>query len=441
MTTRREPPPGLPDESDSPYHAAALEIGRQLAAETVPSGHGLTWHGDDLAGDNGETVTHGPVGSGVYSGAAGIAWFLGHLGADADGAEIVQAALAGLDYALEDGKLALDRTTMSLSTGAIGIALTTLEVAKRLGQKRLENRALSLARATGRRLREGQLPNESDLIGGIAGVVIGLLAIHRVAPDPLFLQACRVACDRLLQTKREERAGVSWPEPQSPDGAPALCGLAHGVSGIGWALAEAAMVTGEERFLSAAGQAFLYERSWFSPERCAWADLRRPPTAGEAPEWPAWTTAWCHGALGIGAVRLRMYEQFRDLAALAEASAAIHAARLLVSMAGNRLRTGQVSDVTLCHGLGGAAELMLLAYEITGVEDHRRAARRAGDLCLETHRVNQRQWTCGLHGAKRVPGLFVGLAGIGATMLRLHDTSLIGSPILPGRPPTAFRRS
>ena len=136
-----------------------------------------------------------------------------------------------------------------------------------------------------------------------------------------------------------------------------------------------------------------------------------------------------------------MYELSEDLTALAEASAAIHAARLLVSTAGSVLRVGQLSDVTLCHGLGGAAELMLLAYEITGLEDHRRAARRVGDLCLEIHRANHREWTCGLHGAKRVPGLFVGLAGIGATMLRLHDTSLIGSPLLPGRRPTAVRRS
>ena len=441
-TKRRRIPRGIADEGGSPYHAAAIAIGRELVAETVACGHGVTWHGDDLAGESVEnvTVTHGPVGSGVYSGAVGIAWFLGHLGADTNETDFVQAAMAGLRYALADGKRALDRTTVSLFAGAVGIALTALEVANRLGQTHLENRALSLARATAKRVKDEQLPEETDLIGGIAGVVIGLLAIHRVAPDPLFLEACRSACDRLLQTKREEWSGFSWPEPHSPDGAPALCGLAHGVSGIGWALAEAARITGEERFQLAASEAFLYERSWFSPERCAWADLRKPPTSGEAPNWPEWTTAWCHGALGIGAVRLRMYELNEDLTALAEAGAAIHAARLLVSTAGNSLRVGQLSDVTLCHGLGGAAELMLLAYEITGLEDHRRAARRVGDLCLEIHRANQGEWTCGLHGAKRVPGLFVGLAGIGATMLRLHDTSLIGSPLLPGRPPAAFRR-
>jgi lantibiotic biosynthesis protein len=443
MMKRRKSPGGVAGEGDSPYRAAALAIGRQLAAETVAAGCGVTWHGDDLTGESEDnvTVTHGPVGSGVYSGAAGIAWFLGHLGAHSDETGIAHAALAGLQYALADGKRALDRATLSLFTGAAGIALTALEVANRLGQTRLESRALSLARAVAKRVKEEQLPEETDLIGGIAGVVIGLLAIHQVAPDPLLLEACRVACDRLLHKKREEWLGFSWPDPHSPNGAPALCGMAHGGSGIGWALAEAARTTGEERFQSAASEAFLYERSWFSPERCAWPDLRKPSTSGEAPHWPGWTTAWCHGALGIGAVRLRMYELSQDLTALAEAGAAIHAARLLVSMAGSSLRVGHLSDVTLCHGLGGTAELMLLAYEITGIEDHLRAARRVGDLCLEIHRANQREWTCGLIGAKRVPGLFVGLAGIGATMLRLHDTSLIGSPLLPGRPPAPSRIS
>src|SRR5262249_19829447 len=156
------------------------------------------------------------------------------------------AALAGFDYALADGNVGMDRTTMSLFSGTVGIALTALEVANRLGQTPLANRALSLARATARRVKKEQLPKEADLISGIAGIVIGLLGVHRIAPEPLFLEACRVACDLLLQTKREEWLGISWPEPQWPDDVPALCGLAHGVSGTGWALAEVSRMTGDE---------------------------------------------------------------------------------------------------------------------------------------------------------------------------------------------------
>jgi hypothetical protein len=40
----------------------------------------------------------------------------------------------------------------------------------------------------------------------------------------------------------------------------------------------------------------------------------------------------------------------------------------------------------------------------------------------------------GLTGAKNVPGLMIGLAGIGTWLLRLHDPARIGSPLLIGRP-------
>jgi lantibiotic modifying enzyme len=436
MKHPRKSPLDAADVGDSPYLAAAVEIGRRLVAEAVPATAGVTWSGDDLSGESEEkpTVVHGPVGAGIYSGSAGIAWFLGHLGARSNDAQVTQVALAGLDHALSEGQQLLDQTAVSLFTGATGIALAALEVANRLGRSDLRRSALSLARATAKRISEGQLPKETDLIGGTAGIVIGMLSIHHAAPSASFLKACRVACDDILQRK-QEGWGFSWPDPNSRNAAPGLCGLAHGASGIGWALAEAGQATGERRYKSAAKEAFLYERSWFSPERCAWPDLRNPPSSGETAGWPTWTTAWCHGALGIGAVRLRMYELSEDLPALAEAGAAVQAARLLVSSAGRGLGAGQLSDVTLCHGLGGAAELMLLAYEITGNDDHRKAARRVGDLCLEIQRANQGNWTCGLHGAQHVPGLFLGLAGIGACMLRLHDASLIGSPLLPGRRP------
>src|SRR5690606_11454945 len=139
---------------------------------------------------------------------------------------------------------------------------------------------------------------------------------------------------------------------------------------------------------------------WFSPERRAWADLRTPHQGGTQHDWPAWTSAWCHGAFGIGAFRWRLYEKTGDLTALAEASASIDAARGFVAHARQALRAGVVSDVTLCHGIGGAIELMLLAYEVTGERDHLVAARRAGDLSLDIRDANQHRWTVGLRKAR-----------------------------------------
>ncbi|MBA2355030.1 MAG: hypothetical protein H0V80_10220 [Acidobacteria bacterium] len=273
---------------------------------------------------------------------------------------------------------------------------------------------------------------EHDLLGGLAGMAIGLLAIHERTRNPQIREAARAAVARLIEAGRRDAFGMSWPDPQNST-APALCGLGHGVSGMAWALAEAGWAAGTEAFEPFVHDALRYERGWFSPDHCAWADLREPPGGGSSESFPAWTSAWCHGAFGIGAVRWRVYEKTGDLTALAEATSAIEAARSFVERAGRLLRDGQVSDVTLCHGLGGAIEVMLLGYEVTGERDHLIAARRVGDICLSIHAANAHRWTVGLKNAELVPGLFTGLAGTGVTMLRLHDLGSIASPMLPGR--------
>jgi lantibiotic modifying enzyme len=226
--------------------------------------------------------------------------------------------------------------------------------------------------------------------------------------------------------------GVSWPDAGDP-AAKGLCGLGHGVSGIAWALSEADWAGGTATNAACVQEALRYERGWYSPDRCAWADLRQSPPGAGAEPFSSWTAAWCHGAFGIGGLRWRLYEKTGELTALAEATAAIESARAHVTHAARALRGGQLADVTLCHGLAGAIELMLLAYEVSGERDHLHAARRAGDVCRAIHAANGGRWTLGIRGASLVPGLFTGIAGVGATMLRLYSPSAMPSPLLPGR--------
>jgi lantibiotic modifying enzyme len=417
--------------ADSPFLLAAIDIARRLVQDMLPAAPGVTWEGDEIIGDDDDqTIVRSRVSSDLYGGTAGIAWFLGHVAPfDPSGAFAGTAAKA-MSAAIGEARKSLQFGACSLLSGSTGTALAALEVADRLKLAGLRRSALSLAKKTCECIAHEPM-HEVDLIGGTAGVIIGLLAIHRRSGDPVLLDTCRMACEGLLQHARHTWWGSSWPES---DTVPALCGLAHGMSGVGWALAEMAWATGEQRYLAAAHEAFRYERSWFSPQQCAWPDLRDPKEQSVANgTWPGWMTAWCHGALGIGAVRLRLYEATGDMTALAEASAAIQAARRLVMQAGAGQQAGHLSDVTLCHGLGGAAELLLLAYEVFDLHDHLRAARQVGRFCLNVYAQNDQKWTCGLRGAEHVPGLFLGLAGIGTTLLRLHDPSAIGSPLLPGR--------
>ncbi len=442
--------------TDAPFLAAAGAIARTLADTAMTTGAGAGWQGDELVGDSEATlaVVRGAVGPGLYSGLAGIGWFLGHLAAVTSDRRLEALAVAALRSAI--AQASSDGTaTLSLFSGRTGVAWAAVDVGTRLPDAGLARDGLALARLVATSVLPGDRaePERSDpsrdgdvdLLAGLAGTVVGLLAIHELlrqasvrsptSADDGLLDAASRAAHVLGETAQRDAFGASWPDPACPD-APALCGLGHGASGPAWAIAEAAWatgVTGASGLPPVVEQALRYERGWFSADRCAWADLREPPVHGARGDWPAWTSAWCHGAFGIGAVRWRIHERTGDLTALAEASAAVDAARAFVTSAARALRSGGCGDVTLCHGLGGAIELMLLAYEITGEADHLRAARRAGELVLATRAANQGRWTLGLRRAELVPGLFTGLAGIGVTMLRLHDPAAIASPLLPGR--------
>jgi lantibiotic modifying enzyme len=419
----------LTDErGTSPYLAAAFEIGQQLVADAVPQANGATWEGDHLIGSSEEdcAVVHGLVGPDLYGGAAGIGWFLGHLAAVTSSPEFERLSIAGLEFAVAECLRDIGVGNLSLYSGGIGVALASAEVASRLDIPSLTETSLPLAQRISETVldRAAELPN-CDLIGGLGGIAVGLVAMYRHLGDPLLLNAARAACNEIASRAEFTWCGCSWPESQDTVG---LCGLGHGASGIGWALAETAWETGDTSLMALAEEAFRYERSWFSREQCAWPDLRQPDAQ-------VYTTAWCHGGLGIGAVRLRIFEAMGADWALAEASAAIEAARTLAVQGGRQLANGTPSDVTLCHGLGGAAELALLAHEVLGISEHGRAAHRIADLCLKIRSANDCHWTNGLKGAKQVPGLFLGQAGIGVMMMRMHDSFSIGSPLLAGRKP------
>ena len=76
-----------------------------------------------------------------------------------------------------------------------------------------------------------------DVVGGMAGSVLGLLALASREHDPDLVAAARAAGDRLIDCAERRDAGWCWPSPEAElAGAAPLCGLAHGAAGVAWAL-------------------------------------------------------------------------------------------------------------------------------------------------------------------------------------------------------------
>jgi lantibiotic modifying enzyme len=381
------------------------------------------------------------IGDDVYSGRAGLAWFLGLAAASgAPGAHglrriSLDAARAALRAAPSPGG------GDGLLVGRTGRLLAAADLGRRLGDAALVEEAGTLARRIAAAASAAGAGGEADLLAGQAGTLLGLLALGPDADDEV-LDACLTLGAGLVAGAERHPWGWSWasaadsdsdPDAGSDRDGPALCGLAHGAAGIALGLHHLGCVTGQDHFVEAAREAERYERSWFSQEASNWPDLRGrgSHTDGSAPAYPVF---WCHGAAGIGLARLHSAALTGDGAAWAEATAAVTAARVAVAEARRQHAAGLPVDQSLCHGLGGLIELFLVAGAITGRPEHLRAARRTAEVSLAMTAAKGGVFGCGLPDRRETPGLFLGLAGIGLTMLRLHDPSLAPSPALFGIP-------
>src|SRR4029077_423678 len=136
--------------------------------------------------------------------------------------------------------------------------------------------------------------------------IAGLMALWRCAPSCEEAIEQAVACgDHLLARSTDYPSGCGWIRPEI---APvALAGFAHGVAGIAWALDALSHATGIDRFAVRARWALEYERTLFSDSVENWRDVRERGRSGDGPDAAAkFSTAWCHGAPGIGLARLAM---------------------------------------------------------------------------------------------------------------------------------------
>jgi len=245
-----------------------------------------------------------------------------------------------------------------------------------------------------------------DLMYGSAGTILSLLLLDRelkrleVGSASLLEQA--VACGEHLL--RNQSGGPEEPGSWSYRGGLPRCGLAHGASGISYALALLAKRTGREDFLRAASEGLRFERRFYVPEEGNWrssADLDRPSLV-----------AWCNGAPGIALSRLRL-----ALTGLADEELESDLARALATT-----REAPESPLDfLCCGNIGRAEILLEVARRLGRPDlldraEEIAERVAGRLYLPLSDPPS--------GADYRPSLFWGVAGIGYVFLRLVVPSL-----------------
>lgn len=253
------------------------------------------------------------------------------------------------------------------------------------------------------------LDDTHDLFSGTAGAIMPLLALARMSGEDHYLRLASQLGDRLCERAQRNGETAFWIHPNWPEG---MGGFAHGVSGMGWALAKLARETGSGRHRETAQAAFAFEDALFDEEEQNWLDLRLLEGAKTA-------AAWCHGSIGIGLARLDLDPDLTNPSTR----------QTLHRSAAATWRLGVGWNHCACHGDLGAWELLERAIALgEGPKDVTDLHLREMLLTsLEDHGAS-----CGMVREAFSPGLMPGLGGIAYQLLRMHPDNGLPSILTPG---------
>ncbi|MCE9573141.1 MAG: type 2 lantipeptide synthetase LanM [Deltaproteobacteria bacterium] len=246
-----------------------------------------------------------------------------------------------------------------------------------------------------------------DVAGGAAGLILAALALHRRTDDSQLLVRARALGEHLLARRIRTEAGPrAW---RTADGHVGV-GLLHGQSGFGLALGQLGRALGDARFLAAADEAFAYERARYSPDHGAWFDSRPRSYPGSL----------CKGAAGILLARVGSLSALASPELRADCDAAVAACT----------RVGMLEIDHVCCGNFGRIEAEAVAADILDRPALRASAtRKAAALVARATALGGFSL---LSPARAVahPSLYVGVAGVGYTLLRLAEPRRLPALVL-----------
>jgi len=142
-----------------------------------------------------------------------------------------------------------------------------------------------------------------------------------------------------------------------------------------------------------------------------WPDFRRRNSAPkEGDSKPRFCAAWCHGAAGIALARIDSLEYQNDRQTYDEINIGLQ----------TTLDLGFGVDRCLCHGDFGNLDIVTLAEQRIGAPWDRIRKRFATDVLARA----------AAEQSPPAPGLMVGLAGVGYSLLRLSSPDRVPSVLV-----------
>lgn len=409
--------------SSKDFEGMAELVGDRILAIGLETSDEMSWTGLTLATDRLWELT--PVGTDMYNGSLGIAFFLAYAGLQLDNRVFTEAARKTALMVARHVQTVLSRgetlkAFANIGLGGFGGGGAFLYGFAHLSAL-LEEPELSNAAVRMLPVLNGLVDSDDDLdiIAGGAGGVLSGLALHSSSGESQALSFARRCGNRIVEKAERCNGGIAW-RTRMAASAP-LLGFSHGASGIATALLRLWQVTGEAKYRETAISAFRYERSAFDKASSNWPDFRVLPGRTES----SIATTWCHGAPGVGIARLTALRLGLDSGAKEDLEIAV----------GATLQEGFGGSDCICHGNLGNLDFVYDAARTLGRADWLAAAEAHAAMVLARMRASG--WRCGVPLSIEIPGLMTGLAGIGYGCLRLAFPAEVPSIMIlePARSP------
>jgi type 2 lantibiotic biosynthesis protein LanM len=407
---------------------AACAVGDRLGELSLSGEQGANWLG--VTYGQGRVWRLAPAGLDLYSGVAGIAFFLAYLG-DLTGEEqytrLSRSALVNVRAQLKQ------QLPLRQAPGGYDGWGSVLYVYAHLGalwqDEALLEEAAQLAQQAPALVQDD---HTFDLLTGAAGTILCLLALYGVHPRAQVLAAALRYGEWLLDHAAQCQASAS--SGAAGGGPHPLTGMSHGAAGMAYSLLKLADVSKQDRFRTGALAAMAYERQVFSEARQNWPDFRDPSQDAGQPSRQAepradvpherFGVSWCHGAPGIGLARLASLPYLDDDPHLRAEIASALRTTLLEGLGGNHC---------LCHGELGNLEALLTATRVLQNAGYQHELARLSAMIVQ--RIETSGWQTGVSMGVETPGLLTGIAGIGYELLRLARPERIPNLLILEEPP------
>lgn len=388
----------------------ARQIGWQLCALQRAPSESAPWRSFDMTVTGVSEIEIPPD---LYNGTAGIALFLAYLDAITPQPEFRMAAERALAYTIAKQ----DKNVLGAFPGQGGLVYVLTHLGQLWQRPALLDLAVEISNELSAHISADR---DFDVFSGVAGLIPIMLGLAEATSGHGL--ACAHDCARhLLQHAERQDNGLSWPLQRPEEGKGNLTGFSHGAGGIGWALISLGCATQQEDYIAAGRQCFVYEALHFDENEQDWYDLRTQGVAANQ-HGLHFANAWCNGAAGIGLSRVASWAVLgkKDEEMLREAYQALAATLRNFHKLGND---------TLCHGRAGNAELLLRFARLKDEPAFQIEANVQAQAQWRNFEKAHR-WTFGGVSSGVLPGLMIGLAGLGMHFLRLAQPDQVPSALL-----------